>query len=330
MYVNVPWENTWRGIQNNLTSDSTTDSLSAAQGKALNDNKVSKSGDTMTGNLNVLKASDAYVRVRETGTGIEIYLDAAGALQGIFSNGYWNGSAFVSAAKWIVQRGTDGDTKFRGTADDSTKLNGVTHRGYLRSYINYNDISSIDTVGADNYLYAHSDTGNYTGGTKPPGSHNGFGVFNVHSHSGNYCQQLGFDCNNDALWFRTANEATTFNAWKKIISTANAQNNLTSSSETDYLSAKQGKTLYDGWTLKVINKTIRFTNGMVTVNFSSTVHLLAVNAVGTQYPLSFTRTANFTGYFIQMIGRTNTMDMNVDFYFMVNVRSDSGISVSAS
>lgn len=27
--------NTWRGIQNNLTSDSTTDSLSAAQGKAL-------------------------------------------------------------------------------------------------------------------------------------------------------------------------------------------------------------------------------------------------------------------------------------------------------
>ena len=35
MYVNVPWVNTWRGIQNNLTSDSTTDSLSAAQGKAL-------------------------------------------------------------------------------------------------------------------------------------------------------------------------------------------------------------------------------------------------------------------------------------------------------
>lgn len=35
MFVNVPWVNTWRGIQNNLTSDSTSDSLSAAQGKAL-------------------------------------------------------------------------------------------------------------------------------------------------------------------------------------------------------------------------------------------------------------------------------------------------------
>ena len=31
--------NTWRGIQNNLTSTSTTDSLSAYQGKLLNDNK---------------------------------------------------------------------------------------------------------------------------------------------------------------------------------------------------------------------------------------------------------------------------------------------------
>ena len=39
LFVNVPWvdtdTNTWRGIQNNLTSDSTTDSLSAAQGKVL-------------------------------------------------------------------------------------------------------------------------------------------------------------------------------------------------------------------------------------------------------------------------------------------------------
>lgn len=33
--LGIPGSNTWRGIQNNLTSDSTTDSLSAAQGKAL-------------------------------------------------------------------------------------------------------------------------------------------------------------------------------------------------------------------------------------------------------------------------------------------------------
>lgn len=43
--------NTWRGIQNNLTSTSTTDSLSAAMGKKLQDEKVAKAGDTMTGRL---------------------------------------------------------------------------------------------------------------------------------------------------------------------------------------------------------------------------------------------------------------------------------------
>ena len=35
--ITIASTNTWRGIQNNLTSTSTTDSLSAAQGKALND-----------------------------------------------------------------------------------------------------------------------------------------------------------------------------------------------------------------------------------------------------------------------------------------------------
>lgn len=39
-------DNTWRGIQNNLTSTSTSDSLSAAQGKVLQDNKVDKIEDT--------------------------------------------------------------------------------------------------------------------------------------------------------------------------------------------------------------------------------------------------------------------------------------------
>ena len=44
-------DNTWRGIQNNLTSTSTSDSLSAAQGKALQDNKVDKIEDTTLATL---------------------------------------------------------------------------------------------------------------------------------------------------------------------------------------------------------------------------------------------------------------------------------------
>ena len=56
--VTIPDNNTWRGIQNNLTSDSTTDSLSAAQGKALangsarDSTKLPLAGGTMTGSLN--------------------------------------------------------------------------------------------------------------------------------------------------------------------------------------------------------------------------------------------------------------------------------------
>lgn len=41
--------NTWRGIQNNLTSTSTTDSLSAYQGKLLNDKITEKGGYSLIG-----------------------------------------------------------------------------------------------------------------------------------------------------------------------------------------------------------------------------------------------------------------------------------------
>ena len=53
--------NTWRGIQNNLTSDSTTDSLSAAQGKALNEYKMDRSAKQGLGYSNTINlSSSAY------------------------------------------------------------------------------------------------------------------------------------------------------------------------------------------------------------------------------------------------------------------------------
>lgn len=55
--------NTWRGIQNNLTSTSTTDSLSAYQGKVLNDkfgSYLPLSGGKMTGALHINGTSGSY------------------------------------------------------------------------------------------------------------------------------------------------------------------------------------------------------------------------------------------------------------------------------
>jgi hypothetical protein len=61
MYVNVPWTDTdtWRPVQDNLTSTSTTDSLSANQGRLLangsarDNTKLPLTGGTLTGVLNV-------------------------------------------------------------------------------------------------------------------------------------------------------------------------------------------------------------------------------------------------------------------------------------
>lgn len=95
--------NTWRGIQNNLTSDSTTDSLSAAQGKALangsarDSTKLPLAGGTMTGNLEV-KRSDTYAN----NTPAKITLTAYDTTNSRTSTGYIaafdggvNGAQFV-------------------------------------------------------------------------------------------------------------------------------------------------------------------------------------------------------------------------------------------
>ena len=63
--------NTWRGIQNNLTSDSTTDSLSAAQGKALangsarDNTKLPLAGGTMTGAISRAGVSTSWNKGRD-------------------------------------------------------------------------------------------------------------------------------------------------------------------------------------------------------------------------------------------------------------------------
>ncbi len=89
MYVNVPWENTWRGIQNNLTSQSTTDSLSAyqgyllANGSARDNSKLPLAGGTLTGTLTArdvvvqsaytLKIGDAILKWDSANNALKLY-----------------------------------------------------------------------------------------------------------------------------------------------------------------------------------------------------------------------------------------------------------------
>lgn len=77
MYVNVPWTdtNTWRGIQDNLTSTDTDKSLSAKQGKVLNDkftNYLPLNGGTINGTLKIRNTS-------YPNAGIDLRVDSEGA-----------------------------------------------------------------------------------------------------------------------------------------------------------------------------------------------------------------------------------------------------------
>ena len=134
MYVNVPWENTWRGIQNNLTSDSTTDSLSAAQGKALangsarDSTKLPLAGGILTG-------------------GLEIKGHIAGDL-GSSGHGLWSGGGYHNAYNNIILHG-DATTGSSGIAFVSDKGDTTINQPSDRAFIQFHAYG-ITTASAEN------------------------------------------------------------------------------------------------------------------------------------------------------------------------------------
>lgn len=72
----ITTQDTWRGIQNNLTSTSTTDSLSAAQGKILKglvDGKLSLSGGAMTGNISYKGSKATFPMIQFIDNDVDAY-----------------------------------------------------------------------------------------------------------------------------------------------------------------------------------------------------------------------------------------------------------------
>jgi hypothetical protein len=120
IFTTPPDNNTWRGIQNNLTSDSTTESLSAAQGKALKaliDGKTSNTGTvtsiatgvglaggTITGSGTIKANLDSETSLGTLGTTSKLYA------VGVDSNG-----KLAVNVPW-----TDTNTTYSFTAGTST------------------------------------------------------------------------------------------------------------------------------------------------------------------------------------------------------------------
>ena len=281
------FSNTWRGIQNNLTSDSTTDSLSAAQGKALKaliDGKTSNTGTvtsiatgagltggTITGSGTLkanLKTFDPWtieakynsdgntnklyavgvdkngnlavsVPWTDTNTTYPIrfkYLDANYKTQiRTQTTGSSANSSFITAVRTTAS-GIDGapqwGTGITAGVDDAqiylfashVQANGVFVGGGNADKLNY-----VDRV--------------YTTGYKPSKSDVGLG--NVANYDQSKAIKSITRSGTTFTYTCLDNTTGTFtqqdnNTWRGI------QDNLTSDSTTDSLSAKQGKNLANG------------------------------------------------------------------------------------
>lgn len=160
----ITTQDTWRGIQNNLTSTSTTDSLSAAQGKILKglvDGKLSLSGGTMTGNISY-KGSKASTEIIKF---IDNVVDANG-----------NGIAIGGGGLTIVGGGESSDivkTIASGGGDERLIL---SNDGPIDIYTNCQDGLSkathvtIDNSGLYSGTAAKANSVPWTGVTGRPSS----------------------------------------------------------------------------------------------------------------------------------------------------------------
>jgi len=158
--------NTWRGIQDNLTSSTnTTESLSAKQGyllahgSARDETKVLKKGDTMSGNL-YIQASEAVVSVKSTSTNPhdpqELQLGSwPSGRQGLWSIGY------QANPQWLIYRETTGDVIVNGSVNgNATTATGLVDAGDDTHTITIQYNNSGFSVPASNWLPMYDDSGN--------------------------------------------------------------------------------------------------------------------------------------------------------------------------
>ena len=224
-YVNVPWSDTTYSVVStsaNGLAPKVTDTGKFLKGDGTwasppNDNTTYTiaTGDS-NGQIKVTPSVGSAYNVNVKGLGSAAYT----ASSAYATSGHTH-TASIAADSGTNQLSLAANTKYKLTAGGSTFVfttppDNNTDSTKLWSYQNTDDIASIDTFIDDNYLYAHGKGGGYTGGTKAPGSHNGFGVLSVHTHNGNYFTQLGFDTSQAALWLRNANNENSFGSWLPI------------------------------------------------------------------------------------------------------------------
>lgn len=254
--------NTWRGIQDNLTSSTnTTESLSAKQGyllangSARDNTKLPLSGGTMS-NTNVVTNLNADLLDGQHGAYYAKAVDVT-TLQGYFTNGVannaasvpWSGitskpSSFTPSAHNHSQIITEGDNRITNT----------TPNGYVNTLV-FRGLKFNTAIGSP-----YSDTYSYL-----------VGLRGWSDSSGGNAHELAFNTNGI---YRRQGDTTSWGSWYHILDSGNSsvslsgstlsvkiggvtqsltntwrgiQDNLTSSTNTtESLSAKQGYLLANG------------------------------------------------------------------------------------
>ena len=161
--------NTWRGIQNNLTSDSTTDSLSAAQGKAL---KGLVDGKAASGHTH----DDRYYTESEINT----------KLNGKSNTGHTHGAADITSWTLALARGGTGAT----TALDAYRI--LSERGYVSADADWNTLTAGVWVVAQEKWTANKN--------QPEGAYSYGNV--VVTNNGSNISQIYIAHRQGQLWFR--------------------------------------------------------------------------------------------------------------------------------
>lgn len=175
--LGIPEADTWRGIQNNLTSDSTEDSLSAAQGKLLKSlvdgkadnnhshNYLPLSGGTVSGTINSSVVSSTYlganngrVIINSTdGAGGFAMLDKLNSTNGYFTDGvYQSKRVFNYTARSTVNAGTNGFSSSITLLDESggTLLNSLGIYGNTQTRAVYPETNNAYSLGTSAKRYS--------------------------------------------------------------------------------------------------------------------------------------------------------------------------------
>lgn len=204
--------NTWRGIQDNLTSTSTSDSLSANQGKVLKGLVDGKANSSHTHTWSQVTGAPS------TATRWPSWGEVTGKPSSFTPSSHTHDDRYYTQSQI--------DSKLRAKAESIVLASNT-------------DLNTILTPGF------YSCPGSNSVSNKPSGS-DSFSLIVTHNAGGNFYTQIFTNSNNytyrrgciGGTWHTwTQDKYTDTNTWRGI------QNNLTSNSTSDSLSAAQGKVL---------------------------------------------------------------------------------------